>query len=66
MTTPEHYFEQHPNVAVLVYSPSVDMTVQLKNEEEIGFTYQCIRIDWTGYDRNRVIFESPWLSLRRR
>ena len=66
MTTPEEYFEQHPDVAVLAQEPNgFDYFLELRGKSLDEFRSTGIDIDWLGYSR-RIAFNPHFAWGKRR
>ena len=66
MMTPEEYFEQHPDVAVLAQQPDgKDFYLELPGLDLDEFRHIGIDIDWSGYDR-RIAFNPQFAWGKRR
>ena len=66
MMTPEQYFEQHPDVAVLAYGQdwhTEAVTYELNDGTHLKGVYP--EIDWTGYDR-RIAYNPHFAWGKRR
>ena len=66
MTTPEQYFTEHPDVAVLAQQPDgFDFYLELPGLDLDEFRHTGIDIDWTGYSR-RIAFNPHFAWGKRR
>ena len=66
MITPEQYFEQHPDVAVLAWGNGTNINEAIDYDDQIGAGgHNPTDIDWTGYDR-RIAFNPHFQWGKRR
>ena len=66
MTTPEQYFTEHPDVAVLAQQPDgFDFYLELRGKALDEFRNTGIDIDWTGFSR-RIAYNPKFAWGKRR
>ena len=65
MMTPEEYFEQHPDVAVLAWREDLQFTEWLNYDSRGQFSFAEASIDWSGYTR-KIAFNPNFAWGKRR